>query len=1035
MIFYRNRQLLVLSLILIVVWGISSFLTLPRMEDPQLTQRFGTVTTFFPGATPQRVESLITEKIEEELVELEEINYLESTSSTGISVIQIELKETINDVKPVWSEVRSKLDDISLELPPGASDPEYEASNPAANALIVGLTWELDDAPNPALLDRLAEGLEDELRQLPGTDKVERFGAPTEEVRVDVNAVDLARLGLTARSLSQQIQASDAKVSAGQFRNQDTELLFEVDSQLDSLERIRQIPIQLGSDGQVAQLGDIARLSKGVDDPPAELALINGHRAIAVAARVESDYRVDLWAQDARALLQDYQNRLSDGIGMVTILDQSEYVQQRLDGVIRNLILGSSLVILVSLIILGWKSALIVGSALPLATLMVFGAMKVMGIPLHQMSITGIIIALGLLIDNAIVVVDEVQVRLQAGREPGAAVQHTVSHLFIPLLASTLTTVLAFFPIAASPGPTGEFIGAIGTTVILAVGSSLFLSLTIIAALVGRLHHWQPLPQWSWLQYGFSDRHLSKLYRNTLNLLFRSPWFTIGLALVLPIVGFSQFHTLEQQFFPPTNRDQFYIEFELPAQTAIAETQRQVLQARELIRSYPQIDEVQWFLGKSAPTFFYNVVFDRENAPYYAQGIVQLNSTEGLRQTIQDLQRDLDGAFPQAQVLVKQLEQGPPFNAPIELRLYGSDLEELRRLGNELRGELNQVEDVIHTSASLTEALPKLALTVDEVRARRVGLDNEAIANQLDGNLQGIVGGSILEGTEDIPIRVRVADATNSQLGRLSALDLVAPETGETIPLDTLATVGFVPDFASISRYNGQRINTVEGFITAGALPSTVLQRLEEHLKTSEFELPPGYSLAYGGEADARGNAIGNLFSTVGVLAVLMAATLVLSFNSFRLAIVIGTVAIAAVGLAAFALWAFDTLFGFTAILGTLGLIGLAINDSIVVLAALREDPKARYGDRQATVAVVFKSTRHVIATTLTTMMGFVPLLLDPTGFWPPLAIAIAGGLGGATLLALYYIPSVHLLLYRSTNRSQARNEVSPDSIASSMSR
>ena len=364
---------------------------------------------------------------------------------------------------------------------------------------------------------------------------------------------------------------------------------------------------------------------------------------------------------------------------------------------------------------------------------------------------------------------------------------------------------------------------------------------------------------------------------------------------------------------------------------------------------------------------------------------------------------------------MKQLEQGPPFSAPIELRLYGSDLEELRRLGNELRAELNQVEDVIHTSASLTEALPKLALTVDEVRARRVGLDNQAIANQLDGNLQGTVGGSILEGTEDIPIRVRVADATSSELDRLSALDLVAPETGETIPLDTLATVGFVPDFASIARYNGQRINTVKGFITAGALPSTVLQRFEKHMEAADFELPPGYSIRYGGEASARGNAIGNLFSTVGVLAVLMAATLVLSFNSFRLAVVIGTVAIAAVGLAVFALWAFDTLFGFTAILGTLGLIGLAINDSIVVLAALREDPKARYGDRQATIAVVFKSTRHVIATTLTTMMGFVPLLLDPTGFWPPLAIAIAGGLGGATLLALYYIPSVHLLLYRSS--------------------
>ncbi|WP_318719476.1 MULTISPECIES: efflux RND transporter permease subunit [unclassified Roseofilum] len=1018
MIFYRNKQLLILSLILIIVWGISSFLTLPRMEDPQLVQRFGAVTTFLPGATPQRVESLVTDKIEQELLELEEIDLLESTSTTGLSFIQIELKERITEVDPVWSKVRSKLEDVSVELPPGASDPEYQEGDPSANALIVGLTWEIDSEPNYTILRRLAEGLEDKLRTIPGTDTVDIFGVAEEEIQVDVNAVDLAQLGLTAQELAQQILASDAKVSAGQFRSSETELLFEVDSELDSLERIRQIPIQLGNQGQITRLGDLAQLTKGLEDPPTELAIINGYPGVSVAAKVESDYRVDLWTEDALAQLQRYQDNLSDGIGLVTILDQSKYVQQRLDGVIRNLILGSSLVILVSLAILGWKSALIVGSALPLATLMVFGCMKILEIPLHQMSVTGIIIALGLLIDNAIVVVDEVQIRLQEGKAPGKAVQETVSHLFIPLLASTLTTVLAFVPIATSPGGTGEFIGAIGTTVILAIISSLFLSLTAIVTLVGRLHYWQPLPQnWGWLQYGFSNRWLDKVYTMTLNQLFRFPWLTIGLALILPIWGFSQFPTLEQQFFPPTNRNQFHIEFELSSQTAIAETQRQILRARDLILTYPQIDEVQWFLGKSAPTFFYNVVANRENAPQYAQGIVQLNSTDNLRQTIQQLQQDLDATFPEAQVLVKQLEQGPPFDAPIELRLYGSDLGELRRLGNQLRAELSQIEDVIHTSADLTEALPKLALIVDEVQARRVGLDNQAIAQQLDSSLQGSVGGSILEATEDIPVRVRVANNTRGNLDRVSALNLVAPQTGETLPLDSLARVDFVPDIATIARYNGERINTVQGFITAGALPDTVLQRFENHLKEINFQLPPGYRISYGGEADARGTAIANLFSTVGVLAILMSATLILSFNSFRLALVIGTVAIAAVGLALSALWAFNALFGFTAILGTLGLIGLAINDSIVVLAALREHPEARYGNRKATVSVVFKATRHVIATTLTTIVGFIPLLLDPTGFWPPLAIAIAGGLGGATLLALYYIPSVHLLLYRSRSK------------------
>lgn len=1026
-LFYRNRQLLLLTLILIVVWGLSAFLTLPRMEDPQIVERYATVTTFLPGASPERVETLVTEKIEEKLFELDEVEMVESTSSAGISVISVELKEAIREVDPVWSKVRSKLDDVVPELPAEATEPEYRDSAVTASAMIVGLTWELDTPVNYTILNRLAEDIEDQLRAIPGTDTVELFGQPDEEIQVQIIPSELSRFGLTAQQLARQVQASDAKVSAGQLRNSEQELLLEVDTELDSLERIRQIPIQTGVNGQTAQLGDIAQVTKAQQDPASDLAFVSGYPAVVVSATVESGQRVDQWAAQARQVLTGIEHSLSDGIRLQTVLDQSQYVQQRLNGVVSNLILGSALVIAVSLLMLGWKSALIVGTALPLATLMVFGSMNVLGIPLHQMSVTGIIIALGLLIDNAIVTVDEVQVRLRTGRSPGEAVSLTMRHLAVPLAASTLTTVFAFVPIASSPGGVGEFIGTIGLTVILALLSSFFLSLTVIAALVGRLHYWQPFTtRWHWLNDGFSSASLAALYRLTLQLTFRRPWLGVGLALVLPINGFIQFGTLEQQFFPPTNRDQFQIEFILPTQTAIATTQEQILQARDQIRQHPEVEDVHWFLGKSAPAFFYNVIGERENAPNYAQALVQLSSTEHLRQTIQELQQELDQVFPDAQVLVKQLEQGPPFDAPIELLVYGSNLDQLRQIGNQLRMELAQVPDVIHTQADLTEALPKLSLSVDEVQAQQVGLDNTAIAQQLNFALEGAVGGSILDGTEDIPVRVRLNAAQRSDLANVASFDLVTPQSS-SVPLEALAEVDLVPELATISRRDGQRINTVQGFITAGALPDTVLDSFQQQLAEHNFSLPTGYRIEYGGEADARGNAIGNLLSTVGILMVLMTATLVLSFNSFSLAALIGSVAIASVGLAALALKLFGSLFGFTAILGTLGLIGLAINDSIVVLAALREDPLARQGNRYATEQVVIKSTRHVLATTFTTIIGFVPLLLDPTGFWPPLAIAIAGGLGGATLLALYYIPAVHLLLQqRILWKHSARGDAQP---------
>ena len=1009
-LFYRNRQLLLLTLVLVVVWGLSAFLTLPRLEDPEIVQRFARVTTFLPGATPERVETLVTEKIEDRLFELEEIASLQSTSGTGISVITVELKETIPDVDPVWAKVRSKVDDAVPDLPADASTPEYADSSTKASALIVGLTWLREDAPNYPIMGRLVAALEDRLRAIPGTETVDLFGEPDEEIRVDITATELSRLELSAAALAQQIAASDAKVSAGQFRSDSSEFLLEVNSNLSSLEQIRAIPIATGGAGQVARLGDIATVTKTIQDPPTDLALVNGHPAIALAAKVESAERVDLWAGQARTVLETFRAELPQGLGLHVVLDQSQYVQQRLNGVVRNLVLGSLLVIAVSLLILGWKSALLVGLALPLTTLTVFGTMGALGVPLHQMSVTGIIIALGLLIDNAIIVVDEVQGRLRQGILPADAVGQTVHHLLVPLLASTLTTVLAFVPIATSPGGVGEFIGTIGLTVILALLSSLTLSLTVIVALAGRLHRWNPLPLgWDWLQHGVSNDDLAHAYRWSLHTVFRRPWLGVGLSLVLPVIGFAVFASLPQQFFPPTNRNQFQIEFELPTQASLAATQTQIRQARELALQHPEVDDIHWFMGRSAPPFFYNVLDNRRNAQNFAQGIVQLAGTTKIRETIQELQSELDAAFPQAQVLVKQLEQGPPFDAPIELRVYGADLAGLRQVGDRIRAELAQVSDVVHTRATLTEALPKLALTVDEAQARRLGLDNQAIAAQLNAALDGRTGGSVMDGSRDIPVRVRVPEEQQGDLGAIGSLEMVTAQ-GE-MPLDAIASLSLVPDTASISRRNGQRINTVQGFIMAGALPSRVLAAFQARLNDQDFELPPGYRIEYGGEADARGTAVGNLLSTVGILTILMTATLVLSFNSFGLAALIGSVAILAVGLAALALKLFGSIFGFTAILGTLGLIGLAINDSIVVLAALREDPEAKLGHPQAVEDVVFHATRHVIATTVTTIVGFVPLMLDPTGFWPPLAIAIAGGLGGATLLALYYIPSVYRLL------------------------
>lgn len=1012
-LFYRNIRLLILTIVLIVVWGISSFLALPRLEDPEINQRTATVTTFFPGASADRVEALVTEVIEDELSEIEEIETLESTSSLGISIVTVNLKETVKTVAPVWQRIRSKVDDAVPRLPQDARPPIYQDREVKANALIVGLVWQSEAPVNYGILRRWAKTLEDKLGFLPGTDQVDVFGDPEEEIRVEIRQSDLAMLKLTAQELSQQIQASDAKVSAGQLRSQSQNLVLELSEDLDSLERIRAIPIQTVQTGQVARLGDIAQVDRAIREPADSLADVSGKPAIVLAATVESAQRVDQWTRAAQSLLREFQSQLPDGITVQTILDQSRYVNGRVNGVLQELLVGSLLAIAVITIMMGWRSAIVVGIASPLACLLVFGWMRLLGVPLHQMSLTGLVIAIGLLIDNAIVIVDEVQVRLHQGMAPPQAIGESTRQTALPLASSTLTTVLAFMPITLQAGSVGEFTGTIGLSGILGLTSSLVVSLTVLPALSGILHRGgHSLRLSGWAERGLSIPWLTRRYRQSLGSALRHPRQTIALCLLLPAIGFAVLPHLNQQFFPPTGRDQFYIDFELPKQTTLAQTQAQTKAARKLILQHPQVADVHWFLGKSAPTFYYNVVGTRENEPHYAQGWVQLRPGVLPTGVIQELQPRLNQAFPAARAVVRQIEQGPPYDAPIEVRLYGPDLNTLRQLGEQVRAEFLPFARVVHTRASLTEAPPKLAVSVDEEQARLVGLDRAAIARQLDSTLEGATGGSILEQTEELPVRVRLSDAQRGDLNRVAGLDLLSSsEREQTIPLDAVGKVAIVPDLPVIERRNGQRVNTVQVFLTAGTLPASVQSQVEPHL--SALQLPPGYRWEFGGESAERSESIANLVSTVGVLAVLMAATLILTFNSFAIAASIGAIALLSAGLGFLALGISGYPFGFTAILGTIGLIGIGVNEATVVVSALQNDVAANAGDRSAIQGVVIHATRHLVATTITDTAGFVPLLFDPTGFWNPLAITIAGGLGGVTLLSLYFVPAVFLLLHR----------------------
>lgn len=1029
--FYRHGRLTALVIGLVLAAGLGALHSLPRQEDPALARRFATITTYHPGATAQRVESLVTEPIEERLQELHEITEIESLSRTGVSVIRIELQDRFEeaDVDEVWSKVRDRIADAAAVLPPGVMPPEFEDHTSSAVTLLVGLSWtNAGDAPL-GLLTRLARELENRLRNIAATKETDLFGEAEEEIRVTIDPQALASLGLTVDEVSTAIARADTKRPAGALRSGAATLTLEVAGELGTLARIRAIPVRQLPGGEALRVGDLARVEKTVRTPAATEAWLHGRRGVAVAATMEPNSRVDRWAANAHRVLEDFRDLVPDGVAYEVLFDQSVYTAERLGTLVANLATAALLVLAVLFVLMGVRSALVVAAALPLTLAATLAALNLLGVPLHQTSITGLIVALGILIDNAIITVDEFDTRLRAGASRFEAARRASRYLAVPLAASTLTTVLAFLPIVLMPGGAGEFVGPIAISVILAITLSFALALTVVPALAA---FFAPtgtaLARYDWRHHGVYSARLDRGFRHLLRCCLERPLFGVGTALALPALGFVVGRTLPEQFFPPNDRNQFQVQVAMPPSASIEETRRTALRVREHVEAHPDVLASHWFVGESAPRVFYNMFANNDGLPSFAGGFVTTRSADATRRLLPDLQAELVAAFPEARVLALPFEQGPPFDAPIEARLVGPDLETLRRLGENVRAVLARTAGVTFTSARLTGGEPKLVVTADENAARLAGLHLADIADQLSARLEGTTRGTVIEANEKLPVRVRVGAEERASPERLAGGRVLASGGAMVeavgrrpahrpslsgVPLGTIGRLALVPDLAGIPRRNGERVNTVQAFLVPYTLIAESLADFRARLAASGLALPSGYRLELGGESEQRDEALGKLFAFALPLFVLMGGAIVLSFDSFRLAGVIFVVAFLSVGLGQLGVWLFGYPMGFVAIVGTMGLVGVAINDSIVVLSALRADPRALAGELEGTIEVVVASARHVLATTFTTIGGFLPLLVWGGRFWPPLAAAIAVGVAGSTLVALLFVPTLHCTLQR----------------------
>ncbi|SHH28480.1 efflux RND transporter permease subunit [Ferrimonas marina] len=1010
----RNPRLILLMVALILVMGSGALNQLPRTEDPHITNRFAAVITPYPGASAERVEMLVTEVLESQLRQLDELSLITSNSRPGISAITLELKDDVFDTDTVWSRARDLLNDAQAMLPQGVAAPSLDDQLGYAFTRIFSLRWSGPGEPDITALGRYGEALANRLRVLGGTDFVKVQGRPQEEIQVLVDDAELPALGLTLDSLAALIAQADAKGSAGTLENSRVRAQVEVAGELDSLARIEQIPLRLDNRLQGLRVGDVAQVQRGVQQPGEDLALVNGDPAILVAVRMLPDVRVDIWDEQVERQLASLQQQLPSNVQLDTLFTQREYTENRLQELLVNLGQGFVLILLVLLITLGLRSALLVAAALPLTALITLTCMQFYGLPIHQMSVTGLVVALGIMVDNAIVIVDAIGQRRSEGHSPVEAVRRTLKHFWLPLLASTLTTVLAFAPIWLMPGPAGEFVGGIALSVSFALLASYLVSHTLIAGLGGRFV--KPRNGGHWWQQGLSLPWLAQALRRSLTLALAHPWLALVLMLGLPMTGFWAAGQMTEQFFPTSDRDMFQIEVHMSESSSLPATYRRVEALDAYLRQVPGITQTAWSVGRNVPSFYYNLLQRQQGVPKYAQGMITAVDFQRANALIESLQEELPSQFPDMQLMVRKLEQGPPFNAPVELRVLGPDLAQLDTIAEQLRLVLLQQPEVTQTRASLSSGLPRVKLELDEQAVSAAGLTLSQVTSQIRAALDGSTGGTLQEGPEALPVRVRLSSQQRAASGDLGNLQLALAD-GKLLPVSALGQRVIESSRSQIPRRNGERVVDIEAYLQAGILPSQVLNQVLAQLDQQGFVLPQGYRLELGGESAERNEAVGKLLSSVAIIMVLLITIVVLTFNSFRLTTVILASAGQSIGMGLLSVYLAGYAFGFNVIIALLGLMGLAINAAIVILVELEDSPQAQAGHTGAIVEAVLSCGRHIGSTTITTIGGFLPLILAGGGFWPPFAIAIAGGTLLTTLLSFIFVPVAYRLARRLPGR------------------
>ena len=1007
----RNRQMVLYLMILLAAVGALSYTKLGQSEDPPFTFKAMVIRTLWPGASAEEVARQVTDRIEKKLMETGDYERIVSFSRPGESQVTFVARDSLVSARlpELWYQIRKKISDIRQNLPAGVQGPFFNDEFGTTFGNIYALTGEGFDY---AVLKDYADRIQIQLQRVKDVGKVELLGLQDEKIWIELSNVKLATLGLPMQSVQQALEAQNAVVAASFFETPSERVQLRVTGRFQTVDEIRSFPIRVGD--RTFRISDLADVRRGFNDPPAPQMRFMGQDAIGLAVAMKDGGDILVLGRALETEFARLQNNLPAGMQLRKVSDQPAAVKTSVGEFVQVLAEALGIVLLVSFFSLGVRTGMVVALAIPLVLAMTFACMYYLGIGLHKISLGALVLALGLLVDDAIIAVEMMAIKMEQGYDRLKAASFAWTSTAFPMLTGTLITAAGFLPIATAQSSTGEYTRSIFQVVTIALIASWVAAVVFVPYLGARL-----LPDLAKIhaaKHGAGahapDPYGTPFYRRVRGLVgwcVRRRKTVIVLTIALFALSIFMFRFVPQQFFPASGRLELMVDLKLAEGASLTSTAEQVKRLEAMIKDHAGVDNHVAYVGTGSPRFY--LPLDQQlPAASFAQFVVLAKTIEDREALRTWLIQTLDEQFPMLRPRVTRLENGPPVGYPVQFRVTGEHIDEVRALARKVAAKVRENPHVVNVHLDWEEPSKVVYLNVDQDRARALGVTTADLSRFLQSQLTGSSVSQYREDDELIEILLRGTEQERHELGSLASLS-VPTSNGSSVALSQVATLEYGFEEGIIWHRNRLPNVTVRADIYGKEQPATLVKQILPTLEDVRAELPDGYLLEVGGTVEDSARGQNSVNAGVPLFIVVVLTLLMIQLRSFsRTFMVFLTAPLGLIGVTLFLLL-FNQPFGFVAMLGTIALSGMIMRNSVILVDQIEQDIAAGLDRWQAIIEATVRRFRPIVLTALAAVLAMIPL--SRSVFFGPMAVAIMGGLIVATALTLLFLPALYAAWFR----------------------